>query len=73
MGWRTYTKLNDSMRITSINIIPTNDTDSHIHNSKCACHPKIDYENNIKIILHNSFDGREKIESLIYEAFNNLN
>lgn len=45
-----------------INIIPLNDLEEHIEFSICNCHPNIIFENGEMIIVHNSFDNREKKE-----------
>lgn len=46
-------------------ILPINDIEDHEESSTCKCKPKVVFENNEMIIVHNSFDGREKKEKLI--------
>jgi len=50
------------------NILPTNDIKIHTENSTCECNPKIIFENEEMIIIHNSYDGREFRERLIEEV-----
>ena len=46
-------------------ILPINDTKEHDEKSTCACHPKIEMQpNGDMLIIHNSFDGREYVETL---------
>ena len=45
-------------------VLPTNDLKEHSENTTCECKPKVIFENGHMIIIHNSFDYREKIEQL---------
>jgi len=48
---------------TEWHVHPENEPD-HIHCVlDCQCGPKIDLTNGINIIVHNSFDGREAVET----------
>lgn len=42
-----------------IHITPNKDLYSHRLQSDCICKPKIIYENEVIIVMHNSFDHRE--------------
>ena len=46
----------------TLHVLPINDTDEHEELSTCKCKPKVIFENGEMIIVHNSFDGREKYE-----------
>ena len=53
-------------------IEPINDLKEHEQASTCHCHPKIEIvENGNMIITHNSYDGREHIEKLLKETYDN--
>lgn len=47
----------------TLHILPINDIKEHQELSTCECGPRIEFENGEMIIVHNSFDGREKYES----------
>jgi len=42
-----------------LNIVPVNDLQVHREDEHCSCNPRVEYENGIKLVIHNSFDGRE--------------
>ena len=46
-------------------ILPINDSREHIESEKCECNPKVKIINGHKVIIHNSYDGRENIEKEI--------
>jgi hypothetical protein len=46
-------------------VLPTDDLKPHTEDSTCECKPRVIFENGEMIIIHNSFDGREKIEQLL--------
>jgi len=48
-----------------INVLPINDIKEHKEDSSCDCQPKVIFESGEMIIIHNSYDGREKREMLI--------
>jgi len=57
-----------------INILPINDIKPHTEDSTCECNPDVIFENGEMIVVHNSFDGRERKEELIAkvkQTFNN--
>lgn len=47
------------------NIIPINDLKEHIESVGCDCSPKIIFEEEEMIVIHNSYDRRELIEEAI--------
>ena len=53
--------------MSDINIIPNGDIKGHEESEFCYCHPRIEYEENGRIIIHNSFDGREFVEKAVRE------
>lgn len=53
-------------------ILPINDSEPHEEATTCKCKPKVEIlEDGGMMVVHNSFDGRERIEELIESAFNN--
>lgn len=40
-------------------VIPLSDIKPHEHSLTCWCHPRVD----VDVIVHNSGDGREKLET----------
>ena len=47
-----------------ISVMPINDTYEHIESTMCLCKPKIIIGKDMEeILVHNSFDGREKYEN----------
>jgi len=48
--------------MTAIHILPENDLKEHKESDDCECNPKIEYVDGGKIVIHNSYDGREFIE-----------
>ena len=61
--WITQPYANDQL-LTTILVYPTEDLYPHTldDNGDCQCHPRIEHDVNGKIIIHNSFDGRELLE-----------
>jgi hypothetical protein len=54
-------------------ILPINDIEPHEEATTCKCKPKVEFIDGNMIVIHNSFDGRERQEELISSAFNNCN
>ena len=54
-------------------ILPINDIEEHEEATTCKCKPEVKFENENMIVIHNSFDGRERIEELKDSAFKNCN
>jgi hypothetical protein len=55
-----------------LHVIPINDLKDHSEDSICECNPKAEIlENGDMLIIHNSYDGREIVENIIDEIFNN--
>lgn len=53
-------------------IVPTNDSEEHEDKSTCKCDPMVIMENNIIIVVHNSFDGRERTGEIMATVLNIL-
>ena len=49
--------------MSDIHVMPVDDIFPHICSTECLCAPVITIENNGRIIVHNSYDGRETIET----------
>jgi len=55
-------------------ILPINDLKPHKESSTCKCLPDVEVlKNGDMLIIHNSFDGREQVEELVQDVFNNYN
>lgn len=52
-----------SCSIRSVHVIPVNDLKEHIEHRHCECSPKIIQEIGSDVVVHNSYDGREFMES----------
>ena len=50
--------------MTSIQIIPVDDSKPHDLNQDCECKPVIELCNAVKIVKHNAYDLRELIEEI---------
>lgn len=48
--------------MTSIQIIPLNDTKEHEQTKLCKCNPKLETVNDVLIVCHNAYDLREAVE-----------
>lgn len=48
----------------AIHILPINDLKEHEESSTCECSPTLEIENGEMIFIHNSYDGRELVESI---------
>lgn len=42
-----------------LNILPIDDIQPHREDEHCMCNPTTEANNNVLIVTHNSFDGRE--------------
>ena len=51
----------------AIHNIPHNDIEPHVRTSTCKCSPKVRFENDVMIVTHNSFDGREALEDYMWK------
>lgn len=58
-GWGVFQDYPDEWHIR-----PINEPD-HLHDKMCHCKPKVETENGIDIVVHNSFDGRELLEEVL--------
>lgn len=47
----------------SLHVLPIDDLEAHEESSACKCRPRVEVKNGEMIIIHNSFDGREKHEA----------
>lgn len=48
--------------MTSIQIIPLNDTGEHEQTKFCKCKPRLETVNDVLIVCHNAYDIREAVE-----------
>lgn len=48
--------------MTSVQIVPIDDSKPHHLNQYCDCKPVVEFVNGVKIVRHNSYDLREIIE-----------
>ena len=52
----------------TIHVYPLNDRHEHVtegdegHKGNCPCNPRVEWEGQSRIVIHNSFDGRELLE-----------
>jgi hypothetical protein len=44
-------------------IMPHNDMREHDPHMQCWCHPRLEWEDDTELAVHNSMDGREAFES----------
>lgn len=43
-------------------ILPINDIKEHCEDINCHCKPRVEYINDNLLIIHNAYDGRERLE-----------
>ena len=55
-----------------IHVIPINDLKEHEEESTCHCSPRLIMENEEMIMVHNSFDGREKQSVMTTKMLNGI-
>ena len=60
MTWMTVSVFNERDGL-SVHVIPMDDLRSHEECSKCHCNPRVDDE--LMVVVHSSFDGRELYET----------
>lgn len=46
----------------TIHILPLNDLKEHTESDECECHPTVKHVDGGKVVVHNSYDGREFLE-----------
>jgi hypothetical protein len=64
-GWDQITFRNGlTQRVLGIEVSPKGDIKPHISDEMCECCPKIETINGVPMLIHNSFDGRERYEGL---------
>jgi hypothetical protein len=64
-GWQQITfRDRTTGRVVGIEVTPEKDRRRHVSDPVCACHPKFESVSGIPMLIHNSFDGREKFENL---------
>lgn len=49
--------------MTSIQIVPRNDTGEHDQTRWCKCNPRLEMVNGVLIVCHHAYDLREVIEN----------
>lgn len=45
-----------------LHIIPLNDEGEHEESSYCSCEPEVRLVNDVVLVIHNAYDGREAVE-----------
>lgn len=64
-GWDEVTFRNWlTQRVVGIEVAPKDDLWPHISDEFCECCPAIEVVEGVPMLIHNSFDGREKYEHL---------
>jgi hypothetical protein len=65
LGWDQIT-FRDCLtqRVVGIEVEPKNDIGPHISDELCECRPTIEMVEGVPMLIHNSFDDREKYERL---------
>jgi hypothetical protein len=53
-----------TQRVVGIEVEPKNDIKPHISEEMCECCPTLETVEGVPMLVHNSFDGREKYERL---------
>ena len=48
--------------MTTVHVLPENDLKEHTESEECECKPTVRYVNSGRLVIHNSYDGREVIE-----------
>ena len=46
----------------TIHVVPLNDLKEHIDSVACRCRPSVEMVKRSRVVIHNSFDGREFFE-----------
>jgi hypothetical protein len=64
-GWDQITFRNrQTQRIVGIEVVPKDDVKPHISDEFCECCPKVEKTEGVPMLVHNSFDGRERWEGV---------
>lgn len=51
------------MMANIVHVLPVDDLKEHTETDDCECHPRIEYVGDGgKLVVHNSYDGREFLE-----------
>lgn len=60
--------------MSDVNVVPINDLKPHTDGPECACGPRVErFDNGNRVIVHNSYDGREILENAVGEIDGRLN
>jgi hypothetical protein len=70
MSWETYIESERVRHVIPLDDPPGHDDTSHWEEwpfgpaavCDCACHPRREYQGDVCIFIHSSFDGREALE-----------
>lgn len=46
----------------AVHVIPMNDLKEHVQRENCHCHPEVQKDLEIKVIIHRAFDCRTLLE-----------
>lgn len=46
----------------TVHVLPVNDLKPHLESEACKCAPRVEEVGNGRVVIHNSYDGREFYE-----------
>lgn len=58
-----WSNLYDPTNHATVHVLPVHDLKEHTESEDCACHPRVSFvDGGGKVVVHNSYDGREFLE-----------
>ncbi len=63
--------LRHRMENENLHVVPSNDIEKHILKENYPCCPEVEEYNGCKLIIHNSYDQRERVEILTQNVLTN--
>ena len=59
--------------MNAIHVLPVSDLKEHTETDDCECKPRVEYVGEGgKVVIHNSYDGREIVEEWVEEKQRNV-
>lgn len=52
----------------NVHILPLDDICPHIESRHCLCKPRVEEESGGLLIIHNAYDGRDRVERYMEET-----